>query len=689
MAGKIALDTEIRFVKGVGPARAKSFAKLGVHTVGDLVEFFPFRHQLRPASQPLGSLVLGQVATVMGELRGVRVRGQAIVTASIVDGTGRCRVRWFNSSYLLDRLHDGSVVRLSGKFDLYRDQACFTNPQTTIVDEKEPQVPDEDAHEPVYPATAELPSRQIRKIVDALLDDALPSVVEFLPDALRRRRGLPPRRTAVQRCHRPTSPKDVPVARRRIAYDEFLLFQLAVQMSRQASPTSPNARPILVDERTDARIRRRFPFPLTEGQNRAIREITADLAQPKPMNRLLQADVGAGKTAVALYAALAAIVNRRQVAFLAPTEVLAAQHHAKITQYLSGSRVRIAYLAGSSSRGGRTSLLKQLGEGAIDLIVGTHALLEGDVAFHDLGLAVIDEQHKFGVSQRAALRRKATAPHVLVLTATPIPRTLAMTIFGDLDVTTIAGLPPGRKPVVTRLVTEDHIEQAWTFVRRRLSAREQAYVVYPLVEESDSLPLRAASAEVQRLGHGPLAGFRLGLLHGRLKAADKAEVMRAFHRRELDVLVATTVIEVGVDVANATMMIVQHADRFGLSQLHQLRGRVGRGSAASYCLLFADPKGESATTRLSALCATSDGFKIAEEDLRLRGPGELLGTRQHGLPAFRVANLIDDFDLLQMARDDAAAILREDAGLNLPRHAPLREAVARKYAKTIPLVEVA
>jgi len=689
------LDTEVQYVPGVGPKRAAEFAKLGVRSVADLLQHFPFRHELIPRSIAVNQLVEGATATVVGELREVRSstsRSGPVFSADVVDGTGRVRVRWFNSPFLADKLEHGQVVRLTGKPDAEHGAlAQFTNPRTEFLDEEQGDALacDHDRFEAVYHATAKLSSREIRGIVDRVLDAVVPTLDDPIPEGLRYRRRLPPRPSSVLRLHRPTKAEDVTVARERLAYEELLVCQVALQLSRAKSNLEIKAKPLPVSPKMDERIRKRLPFKLTPGQDKAVREIAADLASDHPMNRLLQADVGAGKTAVAVYAALTAIGNRGQVALLAPTEVLAAQHFQKVTQYLSGSRVRIAFLAGSSTKTARTATLRGLKSGEINWLIGTHAVLEEKVAFSSLGLVIIDEQHKFGVAQRANLRRKGDAPHVLVLTATPIPRTLAMTFFGDLDVSTIEGLPPGRKPITTRLVPDDKHADAWAFVRARLLAGEQAFIVYPLVEESDSLPLRAATAEAAKLAKGPLAGCTVGLLHGRMTAKEKEAVMKGFHKGDLRALVSTTVIEVGVDVPNATMMIVQHAERFGLSQLHQLRGRIGRGSKASHCLLFSDPKNEAARARLRVLCETEDGFKIAEEDLRLRGPGEFLGTRQHGLPAFKVADLVGDLELLRLARDDASTILRTDSSLSKPTHKHLRAEVLRRYGASLSLVDVA
>ena len=530
-----ALHLAIRwqYLKGVGPRRAEVFARLGIRTVGDLIEHFPFRHERIPKSVPIDALVLDETATVVGELRRIRVRGrygQQRIAAQVVDGTGVCRVTWFNSAYLVDRLKEGQVVRLTGKVDLRDDLAALTNPQTTIIDERqvEDALDDGDSHKPVYPASAELPAKLIAQVVGRTLTLVADQIVDFLPEGVRKRRELPPRKTAILRYHQPINPDDVAIARRRLAYDELLLCQLAVQLARRRQQEGPAADPFKTSEEIDRRIRARFPFTLTPGQERAASEIASDLRRTRPMNRLLQADVGAGKTAVAVYAALAVIAHRQQVAILAPTEVLATQHQRKIERYLKGSRVRTGFLTGSTKQVDRTGLLGELAAGRIDLLVGTHAVIEQDVEFHRLGLVVIDEQHKFGVSQRAALRGKGRAPHCLVLTATPIPRTLAMTVFGELDVSTIDGAPPGRQPVTTRLVPDRDTSKAWGFVRAHLDAGEQAYIVYPLVEESETLPLKAAGAEVKRLGATVLAGYRLGLLHGRLRPAEKADVMERF-----------------------------------------------------------------------------------------------------------------------------------------------------------------
>jgi len=688
----LSLNDAVQFVPGVGPGRAKAFAKLGIKTVEDLIEHFPTRYDLTPKSTPIEDIEEGEVVTLVGEIRRLRSRGSLTkqrITANLVDGTGQCRIQWFHSSYLLDKLHEGQIVRLTGKVVVQEDKAKLTNPSCQVVEEGQDALDvDEDLLSPVYAATQQLTSAQIERIIANIIDEIATLITEFLPPALQKRRNLPARRLAILRYHKPLSQTDLEVSRHRIAYDEFLLCQIAVQMGRARARQSRGATPLTRTEAIDARIRKRLPFKLTPGQDKVIVEICADLARDVSMSRLLQADVGAGKTAVAVYASLVAVANRKQVAILAPTEVLASQHLQKLTTYLSDSRVTIGYLAGSLTKRQRTIALQDIRTGKIDIVVGTHALLEQNVDFRDLGLVIIDEQHKFGVAQRAALSAKGKRPHTLVLTATPIPRSLAMTLFGDLDASVIEDAPPGRLPVVTTLVSEDLESRAWTFISQLIASGQQAYIVYPLVDESETLPLKAATIEVTRLAENHLAGAKVGLLHGRMKPAEKAQVMAQFRSGELHALVATTVIEVGVDVPNATLMVIQHAERYGLSQLHQLRGRIGRGNQKLYCLLFSDSTNPKSIERLNILCQSTDGFHIAEQDLLMRGPGELLGTRQHGIPTFKAADLNRDIHLLQQARDDAAEILRNDPEFYNSQHRELKRELNRRYATSQSLMRV-
>ena len=706
------LEKPVQYVRGVGPTRARHLAELNIHTIGDLLWHFPFRFEDQGRPQPIDSLLLDEPATVVAVVESVRYRGgygQSNINATVHDGTGKMFVTWFNAGYMRDRLERGQVLRLHGKVGMHQDHAQMVNPSVEWLDpDDDPKNWDYARLVPIYRASARLTSAQIARLVDAALQEGLPAIEETLPADLLAQRGLPGLREAVRAMHQPRDMAEWAAARRRMAYEELFLMQLAISLQRRFTAERAAAPVLTNTEEIDARIRRRFPFPLTPAQDRVVREIAADLGRSRPMTRLLQGDVGSGKTVVALYAALLAVANRRQVAILAPTEVLAAQHFAGIEKFLAGSRVTRCLLTGKVPPAERERALRAIATGQMNLVVGTQALLESKVQFHSLGLVIVDEQHKFGVMQRATIRGKARAPgrasggatpradrrvqprsipHYLVMTATPIPRTLSMTVFGDLDVSIIDQLPPGRQPIVTRIVGEKDEPQAWAEVRRRIAAGEQAYIVYPLVEESEALDLKAATAEVDHVRE-LLPGVEVGLLHGRMRQAAKAAVMREFARGKLGALVSTTVIEVGVDVPNATVMVIQHAERYGLAALHQLRGRVGRGSKPSICLLMSDNRSELAQRRLSILCETTDGFRIAEEDLKIRGPGELLGTRQHGWPEFTVANLVEDVDLLMQARDDAAAMVRDDERLTDVGHGPLRAELRRRFRDKVAFIDV-
>jgi len=705
------LDKPVQYVRGVGPHRASLLAGLGIQTVYDLIHYYPFRHEFQDRPQPIDTLVLDAPATIIGvvqrvRFRPIRKRGlDSSVQADLMDATGRARIVWFNMAYLRDRLAPGQILRLHGKVGVDRDEAQLINPSIEWLDaEADPASWNTTRLLPVYRACEGLSSALIGRWVREALDEALSAIDEPLPAAILCDRAFPPRREAIACMHRPTDETQLAAARARLAYEELFLMQSAIALQRQWSDRHGRAPQLVTTPKIDERIRRRFPFALTEAQDRALAAIVADLNRDRPMARLLQGDVGSGKTVVALYAALVAVANRHQCAILAPTSVLAAQHFRNIEKYLAGSRVRRCLITGKTPRAQRTRCLTEAAAGRMDLVVGTQALLEENIRFASLGLVIVDEQHKFGVAQRAAMKgarvqgngggqrggdsRAWLMPHYLVMTATPIPRTLSMTVFGDLDVSIIDKLPPGRQPIHTRLVGPSDEAEAWLDVRRRIAAGEQAYIVYPLVEESDSLDLKAATAELDRVRRDLLPGARVGLLHGRMKKNDKQKVMDDFAAHRLDALVATTVIEVGVDVPNATVMVVEHAERYGLSALHQLRGRVGRGCKPSVCLLMSDSGGSTARQRLEVLCATNDGFRIAEEDLRIRGPGELLGTRQHGYPELRVASLVDDVELLMQARDDAAALLAEDPRLNASAHAGLRAELRRRFRDKVAFIDV-
>jgi len=684
------LDTPVRFVKGVGPRRAQVLAKLGIETVEDLLNYFPRRHLFSEQLTPINQIEAGGETTVIGRIEDLTSSGppyRPIVKALVGDDSGVCQVRWFHSGYLLNKLQIGQWIRLFGKVRRYRLVPEFVNPRFEIFDEQQLQAMMSAKSYPVYGAVQEIPTGQIAKLVRQALKDFARFIVEILPPWLLQAHGWMGRREAYQAMHHPQDQSRWEAARQRLAYDELLLMQLAIALRRRRHAVGAAAPVLRCSQKLDQRIRRRLPFKLTAAQQRAVGQIVADLARPVPMNRLLQGDVGSGKTAVAIYAALVAVGNKAQAAIMAPTEILAQQHHRNVTAYLAGSKVRCELLTGSMSKAARAEILQAVAEGRVDILIGTQALLQQDVRFRRLALVIVDEQHKFGVRQRARMQSKGHRPHYLVMTATPIPRSLALTVFGDLDVSVIDEMPPGRRPVRTSLYDESDRRRAYQFVCRQLQNGNQGYIVYPLLDPSDKLQLKAARQQVEQLAARELAQFRVGLIHGQMKSAEKDQVMQRFRSGELDVLVATVVIEVGIDVPTANLLVVEHAERFGLAQLHQLRGRVGRAGKQGYCVLIGSARTLPAKRRLEVLVKTNDGFRIAEEDLRLRGPGEFFGTVQHGLPELKVADLLEDWDLLTQAREDAQRILDRDVQLVRGEHRALRAAMLKQYAGRFELIE--
>jgi ATP-dependent DNA helicase RecG len=640
-----ALDT----LPGVGPSLQAKLAKLGLRSVRDLLEHRPRDYQQAVGETPISQLFGEEEAVIAGEVRRVSVRPTrrrlTVLKAAVRDETGEISAVWFNQPWLADKLQPGTRLRLRGQLrrNEFHVRSYDLDGAAATAD-----------FAPVYPASEEVTSPRLRTLVEAALPHAR-DLGDSLPAALRAREGLPLRFDALVALHRPRGAEEAEAARRRLALDELLLLQVGLARIREGSEEA-TAPALGQPGGLVGNYREALPFELTVDQERAIAEIDADLARPKPMQRLLQGDVGSGKTVVALYALLRAVEAGKTGALMAPTETLAEQHFLTVEPICAGLGVRAALLTGS---------VKGEVEGS-QLLVGTHALIQEGVELSDLAVAVVDEQHRFGVEQRGALAA-GRSPHVLHMTATPIPRTLALTVYGDLSVTEIAKPPANRKPIVTSWVTEERSTEAYRRLRRHLDEGRQAYVVCPLIEESETSQARAAEAEAERLRRGELRDYRVGLLHGRLRPAERRELMARFKARELDVLVATTVIEVGVDVPNATIMIVQEADRFGLAQLHQLRGRVGRGAEQSYCLLVSRVREEltdTAVARLEALVATTDGFELAEKDLELRGEGQLLGTRQAGLSEFRFTRLRTDRQLLERARELAEELVAYEGPLN-------------------------
>ena len=706
----ISADTPIQFLRGVGPRRAEAFASLGLRTVGELLEYFPFRHEFEYGEMEIADLEPGITATVRGAIVDVHRRPSAW-TVEVDDGAGSCLLRWFNVRAAPRGLVRGANVVATGKVQEYDGILNIVQPRISIFapDTLMPTQSTGGRRVGVYRATAKLPALAIRRAVDQVLDAEHLPIAEFLPPAVLTKHEWPTRAQAVRAMHRPDDDDRLERARRRMAFEEFFVLELAMALRRRHLRDQLDARRLPVTPEIDERIRARFPFALTADQDRAIREITTDLDTGRPMTRLLQGDVGSGKTVVALYACLVAVAHRRQAAIMAPTEILAAQHFRSIETYLGDSRVRCTLLRGKLARKQRSEALAAIEAGQVDLVVGTQALLERDVAFRDLALVVVDEQHKFGVVQRANFRTKGPLPHCLVMTATPIPRTLAMTVFGDLDVSVIESCPPGRGTVSTFVVAPRQWDGVMRRVREKIEAGEQAYVVCPLIGddvEDEPAPETRPAGEIsrvatnesraglasakdvfERLTKGPWGGLAVGLLHGAQRSDEKQRTIEAFAAGSLEALVSTTVVEVGVDVPNASIMVIENADRFGLSQLHQLRGRIGRGEHDATCVLIARSRGKKAKERLDTLARETNGFRIAEADLRLRGPGELLGTRQSGLPELRFGDLIGDFDVLELARRDAFALIADDPHLKRSEHKGLWPAIERMFQGRLALLD--
>ncbi len=709
----VRLNTSIADLPGAGKHRAAAWRRLGVNTLFDLLRHLPHRYEWEAAESGVADLTANVLGSTRGTLTSARWvpghgRAKARFEGVLDDGQGQMHLVWFNASYLRDQLHPGMTLRVQGRIGRYRGQPQMVNPRWERLD-AEGAAPLKDQRLcPIYPATDDLSTLMVERQIGAVLDDALKLVADPLPDDMRRRLAMPSLAEAYRMLHRPADEDEPAAGRRRLAFNELLLLQLGIVMKRRFTQTQLAAPPLRFSDAIDRHIRARFPFPLTAAQEKVIAQITADLRRDRPMNRMLQGDVGSGKTVVALYALLLAVANRCQGALMAPTQLLAEQHFASIAAILAGSSVRMELLTAGRAASGSEDRRLQLGRikrGEIDLVVGTQALLTDKAKFKDLAVVVVDEQHRFGVLQRAALKqrgdmtadavalRKPRVPHSLVMTATPIPRTLSLTVFGDLDVSTIDQLPPGRTPIATHVLPPDKADAVYRRMAQRLAAGDQAYVVVPTIDAAGhetADQLKSVRGHARLLQEHYCAGFRVAAVHGRLKRRTREVIMDRFRRGEIHVLVATTVIEVGVDVPNASIMIVEHAERFGLAQLHQLRGRIGRGAHGreNVCLLIADAATDDARQRLEAIAGTTDGFKIAEADLAIRGIGEFFGTRQHGAPPLRVAQIPRDMDLLKLARREAESIIDADPTLRESPWAKLRGPLLKQYGQTLGLVDV-
>lgn len=690
------LATPIVDVATVRPPQAAQLARLGLRTVRDLLFNFPRDYEDLSDLRAVDQLEADVLQTVRGTVEEVDSRstgfGKSRVGVLISDRGLLLRATWFNQPFMREKFKVGQRVQFSAKPKMRGGRWEMTHPHVIWLGD-EFATPDQQAStrdlQPVYPLTEGLSQYHMRRIAGEVVPRFAEVPDEVFSDQLLAEYGLVPIAEALRTIHAPDDAVSLAAARRRFIFQELFVLQLALAARRHQQRVNFRAPELPVTAQIDARITRLLPYELTPGQREAIDQIAGDLAATTPMNRLLQGDVGSGKTLVAVYALLVCVAHGHQAVLMAPTEILARQHAHTLENLLLKSRVRFRLLVGGLQAAEREHTLKAIDEGKLDLVIGTHALLDAKVRFKNLGLVVIDEQHKFGVEQRAALRRGNRSPHYLVMTATPIPRTMSMTQFGDLDVSTLRDMPPGRQPVTSYVVGPGERERWWHFARNKLREGRQAFVVTPLVEESENIAAASVDQAFEHLTSGELADFRVDMLHGRMTPAEKDDAMERFRRGETQVLVATTVIEVGVDVPNASLMIIASPERFGIAQLHQLRGRVGRGSHPGYCAVMIEEElGDAGRERLQNFAATSNGFELAELDFQLRGPGDLFGTQQHGLPPFVIADLVRDAAVLEEARDAAMALFARDPGLAEPSHAKLRAQMLRRYGAALELADV-
>jgi ATP-dependent DNA helicase RecG len=686
---RLRLDMPVTYLKGVGERRAEMLRKLGIVTAGDLLYHIPHRYEDASTVAPISSLEPGMDATVIGTVISKGViptrKGLRIFQAVVRDDSGMIEVAWPGQPYLDRTISKDDVLLLTGHVRFYHGRQLQPREYVNLGESDEGT--SEGRVLAVYPATEGLSFKVIRSLIESHLDGLLPLVTEYLPRHVYEPAGVLPLPEALRAVHRPASLADALAGRARLAYEELLFVHLLRRRANALARTRRDGIAFINRRQLTSALRAALPYSLTSAQVRATREIIADMCSDRRMHRLLQGDVGSGKTIVALFAALLAMENGYQAAFMAPTELLAEQHLRTVSGLLAPLEITPLLLTGSMSTGDRRRVAEMLARPEPALAIGTHALVQESTIFARLGFAAIDEQHRFGVEQRAALAGKGERPDTLLLSATPIPRSLALTMYGDLDVSTLDERPPGRLPVSTALRPESSRERVLTFLDREIGKGRQAYIVYPVIDESEKTDLRAATTMFAELQAGALAHRRLALLHGRIPAADRDAIMRQFRDGEIDVLVATTVIEVGIDVANATVMLIEHPERFGLSQLHQLRGRVGRGADEAFCILLGDLSPDAAE-RLRVFASTDDGFEIARADLRLRGMGDLFGERQSGVPTFRVADPLRDEELNAAARDAAERVLAKDPELEQPVHAGMRRVLGERYARALELFRV-
>jgi len=673
------LKISARFVKGVGPMRLKLLNRLGIETVEDMLYYLPRRYEDRSRIKKVSEAEPGRFETIKAKVLAIGDRttrkGMNIFQIAVGDSSGVINAVWFNQPFMKDRFKIGDELILYGKVE---ETLQINNPDYEIVTGAKEGSIHMGRIVPIYTLTENLSQRWFREIMKFVVDEYADSVVDILPYDVRLRNDLMLLKGAIQNIHFPVSEIVLKKARRRLVFDEFFLMQIGIAMKRSFIKFDLSGHPHKIEGDLIKRFREGLPFKFTPSQERVIKEIEQDMSSPRPMNRLLQGEVGSGKTIVAIYALVLTVQNGYQGALMVPTEILAEQHYRNMGRLLKGLGIKVVLLSGDLKKIEQERRRRMIQTGEADIVVGTHALIQEKVVFKNLGLIVIDEQHKFGVMQRAILKSKAINPDILVMTATPIPRTLALTVYGDLDISIIDELPPGRMDVKTIYFSEKDRFKAYNLAAEQARMSRQIYVVYPVIDETKNSELRPAIRMQKELAE-LFPDLKVGLLHGRMKSREKEKIMGDFKDGIIDILVSTIVIEVGIDIPNASTMIIEHADRFGLSQLHQLRGRIGRGAHTSYCILICDLKGEEAKRRIDAMLKTQDGFKIAEEDLEIRGPGEFFGTRQHGLPELKIGNIIADRDIMEIAKKEAFDLIHNDRFLRKTEHSLLRERLKEKF----------
>ncbi len=686
------LKTPIQYIKGVGPKRAEFLRRMGLNTIEDILYNLPRRYEDRSNFTPISKVVIGQPHTIKGQVLTFGLkrtkRGISIFQVAVGDNTGVIYAMWFNQPFVKKFFKVGQKIILYGRVDRY-DVLVINQPEYEIIDDD--QDGEDSAHigriVPIYSLTKDVTQRFIRSLTKRIVED----YSRFLNDALGARliakNRLVDIKFAISNIHFPATDENLKRAYQRIVFEEFFILQCAIALKRKDIKIEEGLSHRIEGELIDA-FKKAIPFELTKGQQEAMRHIEIDMKDPKPMNRLLEGDVGSGKTIVAAYALVLTVQNGFQGVIMVPTEILAEQHYLNLSKLLVPLGINISLLIHSVPDSSKEEVKQKIKDGEINIVVGTHALIQEGVEFKKLGLCVIDEQHKFGVTQRDVLRKKGLNPDVLVMTATPIPRTLALTVYGDLDISIIRELPPGRRPITTYWVEDEKRNKVYEFVKEQVKGGRQAYIVYPRIHESGSGEILAATQMYEEMKNDIFKDFKVGLIHGQLNGDQKDKVMNGFKKGKIDILVSTVVIEVGIDVANASVMVIENAERFGLAQLHQLRGRIGRGEHDSYCILLANPRTEDARKRLEALTETVDGFAIAEEDLEIRGPGEFFGTRQHGLPEIRFGNIVSDMDIMEQARKAAFELIHSDPNLTAPEHKLLKANLYTRFKGVIDLIHV-